>query len=175
MSPDPSHGDSSAPPRRRPRLIDISTLTAVAGLAVALVFNALQVRDSAKQERETRQATQLELLTELNGLVTPFQTKVVPLSPEFRRAEDGNGSLSNSTNANFAATLTNLNYLAWLFDNGYVAIPAARQLWSPEMECADATALLVYGPRARARLSALDRFVHPGSHKALLRLRDATC
>jgi hypothetical protein len=94
----------------------------------------LQVRDSAQQARDTKQATELQLLTQLNDLVAESQVTVDPLSSEFRRAE-GAGALSPKTNASFGQVLKNMDYLAWLFDDGFIAIPEARELWQRRTEC----------------------------------------
>jgi hypothetical protein len=149
-------------------------VTAVASLVLALVFNALQVRDSAQQARENKQATELQLLTQLNGLVAESQVTVDPLSREFRRAE-GAGVLSAKTNASFGQVLKNMDYLAWLFDDGFIAIPGARHMWQRRMECLYSTAILVYDPTTKSRLPNLERLIHPGDDRAVTRLRDETC
>jgi uncharacterized coiled-coil protein SlyX len=159
----------SGPKSRRvlPHLRNISSATAIASLAVALFFNALQVRDSAHQERQTRIATQLQLLTQLNGLVTETQTQVDPNSRELRLASSDAGSVSRPTNAKFSIALKDMDYLAYLFNNGYVDIPTARALWAQRMDCFFVRARLVYGTAVvDRRLVNLARFAGPsGSHR----------
>lgn len=160
---------------RRRHLVDISALTAIASLVVALVFNGLAVRDSANQEKETRLATQLQLLTQLDGLVAQTQATVAPRDAEFLTAEARSGTLSAHTNSDFAVALKDMDYLAWLLNNRYVAISGARQLWSRRMVCLYVTAVLVYGAPAAERLENLARFVDLRPGESLTHLRSTTC
>ena len=171
---DLSPGASSQRTHRR-RIVNISALTAVASLIVALIFSAIQAHDTASQARDTRIATELQLLTQLNGLVTQSQTTVDPLSSEFLRAESGSYQLPKAINTAFNATLKNMNYLAWLFNSGFITVPGARQLWQRSMDCQYTTAILVYGSRVRGLLRDLERFVQPGHGRQVTHLRDATC
>jgi hypothetical protein len=150
-------------------------LTAIASLIVALVFSAVQAHDTATQAGATRLATELQLLTQLNALVTQSQTTLNPVSQQFLRAERTSYVLPATTNTNFRATLINLNYLAWLFNNGFISVPGARQQWQRSMDCLFATAILVYGRSVSGRLPALERFVHPGHGRQIVDLRNATC
>jgi hypothetical protein len=176
----PTHATPPAAPSaagsRRRHIIDISAVTAIASLVVALVFNGLQVRDSAEQSRAARQATELGLLTQLNGIVAQSESTVSPLDREFRTVEAQTGTtLSTKTEASLAITLKNLDYMAWLFNHGFVAIPGARQLWERRMKCMYATAFLVYGPTASVRLRNLQRFVGFPPPSSMTRIRNDTC
>lgn len=179
----PSAAPAAAPPpaapsaarSRRRHIIDISAITAIASVVLALVFNGLQVRDSADQARAARQATELALLTQLNGIVARSESTVSPLDQEFRQTEVRNQQLSNRTEAALSITLKNLNYLAWLYNNGFVSIPGARQLWERQMNCMYATAVLVFTPRIDVRLQALRRFVGYPPPAAMTRIRNETC
>ena len=68
-----------------------------------------------------------------------------------------------------------MDYLAWLCDDGFIAIPGARELWQQRMECLYTTAILVYGPTTKARLPNLEGLIHPGDDRSVTRLRDETC
>jgi hypothetical protein len=160
---------------RRRHIIDISALTAIASLVVALIFNGLQVRDSADQARQAKLATELQLLTQLNGLVTQSEVTFNPRSSEIVRAELRNGQLSNKTNAELGMTLKNLDYLAWLVNNGFIRVAGARQLWARRMKCLYATAVRVYGPTANVRLPNLERFVSRPRGESLIALQNDTC
>lgn len=169
-----SNVDTRSRTRRR-HLVDVSALTAIASLVVALIFNGLAVRDSAKQESETRLATQLQLLTQLNGLVAQSESTVQPLDAEFLRAEARDAQLSYQTNSEFSDALKNMDYLAWLFNNGYVGIRSSRELWGQRMECMYVSAVLVYGPTVEQRLQNLARFVDLPRGASFTRLRSVTC
>ena len=170
----PTDAPTAARSRRR-HIIDISAITAIASLVVALVFNGIQVSDSADQARASRQATELGLLTQLNGIVAQSEATVSPLDNEFKQTEELNRQLSAKTEASLAVTLKNLDYLAWLFNNGFVSIPGARALWGRRMECMYATAVLVYGPTANVRLPNLERFVGYPPPSEMTRMRNRTC
>jgi hypothetical protein len=171
----PPAAPSAARSRRR-HIIDISAITAIVSLVVALVFNGLQVRDSAEQARASRQATELGLLTQLNGIVARSESTVSPLDREFLQAEAHSGAvLSPKTEASLAITLKNLDYMAWLFNKGFVDIPGARQLWARRMKCMYATAVLVYGKTANVRLRNLQQFVGFPPPSSMTRIRNELC
>lgn len=174
-SPQPTPEPAAKASRRR-HIIDISAITAIASLVVALVFNGIQVRDSADQARASRQATELGLMTQLNEIVAQAESSVSPLDREFRQAELHYQYLSFRTAGQFAVTLKNLDYLAWLYNHGYVAIPGARQLWEQRMKCMYATAVLIYTPKyIYPRLPNLRQFVGNPSPSSLTRIRNKTC
>jgi hypothetical protein len=92
----------------------------IVGLAVTLAFNTLGVLDTARQQTETKRATQLSLFTQLdqqldgsvraleglnvNGHLTPHQRDVV------HHAYD------------------DLDYMAWLFNHGYLTLEGSKAL-----------------------------------------------
>jgi hypothetical protein len=156
----------------------VSAITAIASLVVALVFNGLQVRDNAEEAGATRRATELQLLTQLNALVAESEAKVEPQSSEIVRVEREGGELSTSTGRDLGTAIKDMDYLAWLYNNDFVAIPGARELWRRRMTCVYVTAVLLYGPSVRDRIRNLQRFVNlPGdpSRERLEELREATC
>jgi hypothetical protein len=72
-----------------------------------------------------------------------------------------------------------MDYLAWLYNNNYVAIPGSRQLWGRRMTCIYITATLLYTASAvQDRVRNLERFVNlPAglSGERLEELREETC
>ncbi len=178
MSADSPEPQASPKRSRRSRFLDVSAITAIASLVVALIFNGLQVRDNADQARATRRATELQLLTQLNTIVTESQSTIQPRSPEFIRVEREGGELSGQSARYLGTTIKNMDYLAWLYDNGFVTIPDSRQLWGPRMRCIYITALLLYGPTIQKRVENLKRFTALPEGLSVGRLealRESTC
>src|SRR5689334_13005305 len=62
----------------------MSVLIAAAALAAALVFNGLQLRNSASATREARQATELGLLTQLHTALDTSIYRRVPYARQFQ-------------------------------------------------------------------------------------------
>jgi hypothetical protein len=154
-------------------------MTAIASLVVALVFNGLQVRVSAEEAGATRRATELQLLTQLDALVAESQAKVEPQSQEIERAErDETVELSASTYQHLGTVVKEMDYLAWLYNNHFVAIPGSRELWSRRMTCIYVTAVLLYRASVGNRIENLKRFVNPReglSRERLEERREETC
>lgn len=111
-------------------------LVAVLSLAGALVFNAIQVGAGADAQRQARLATELSLLTQLQSVLSQAVYSRTPYTKQFRELRTGRradlGPAAYRITAEEAATL---DYLAWLFDNGYVDTGRADQIWGPRMIC----------------------------------------
>jgi hypothetical protein len=179
LSADDQQQQDASKEARRSRFRDVSAITAIASLVVALIFNGLQVRDNATQASATRRATELQLLTQLNTLVAESQAKVRPESKEIEAAQREQGGLSERTRDDLAVVLKHMDYLAWLFNNHFVSIPGARQLWGQRMRCIYVTAVLLYeAAPIRARVENLARFADVPEHdsrRQLEALRGAEC
>lgn len=143
---------------RRGRIWDVSAITAIVSLVVALVFNGLQVRDNASEAAATRRATELQLLTQLNGLVSQTQATIEPRGEEIEH-DERTKEIGPQTNRNFAVLIKNMDYLAWLFNNHFVSIRGSQGLWAERMKCLYLTGELIYGPELRHRVLNLKRFV----------------
>jgi len=113
-----------------------SAIIAALSLAAALVFNGIQVQDSADAQNQAKIATELGLLTQLQEAMRESLYRRVPYGPEFRRMRsDGPGALSLSAYRVMAEEASNMDYFAWLFDKGYLTAPGADELWGPRMIC----------------------------------------
>jgi hypothetical protein len=152
MTPDTEPAPS--PPPRRPRWEAISAMTAVAGLIAGLVFYGVQVSEANQTARQTRQATQLQLYTQMQSLVN---------GPAFApgKVETMNRRLTQAHQQQLDTEANNMEYLAYLFNLGYITLPRAKQLWGPAMSCFYKTAT-PYLPAIKKELPELARFV--GSH-----------
>lgn len=109
---------------------DVATLVAIAGLVIALVFNSIQVASTARESKQTRETTQLQLFTTLDGVVNRSLADLRAVGSIPPR-----GASAKTTSA-IEETLDNLDYLAWLFRHGYIDLPGARALWTGKMRCA---------------------------------------
>jgi hypothetical protein len=114
----------------------ISVLIAVATLIGALVFNGIQVSASADAQRQAKLATELGLLTQLQTVMTQSVYKRVQYANQFRQLRAGRrATLSPDAYRRTAEEGATMDYVAWLFDKGYVASGQADQLWGPRMLC----------------------------------------
>jgi hypothetical protein len=173
IDPDTGEQQDATKPERKVRLRDVSTITAIASLVVALIFNGLQVHSGAEEANAARRTTELQLLTQLNALVAESQSEVEPQSHEIERAErDEEVELSASTQHALGRAVKDMDYLAWLYNNHFVDIPGSRQLWSRRMTCVYVTAVLLYGASAEERVENLKRFVNLPEYQSRERLEE---
>jgi hypothetical protein len=113
-----------------------SAIIAALSLAAALVFNGVQVRTSAAAQRQARLATELGLLTQLENVMNESVYRRVRYAGQFRQLRAGRRS--NLTPAAYRVTAeeaATMNYVAWLFNNDYLTINDADELWGPRMIC----------------------------------------
>lgn len=113
-----------------------SAIVAALSLVAALVFNGIQVRDSAVAQNEARVATELGLLTQLQNVMSESVYRRVQYAPEFQQLRAG--ERSRLSPAAYRATVeesANMDYLAWLFNNHHLTIDGADELWGPRMIC----------------------------------------
>jgi hypothetical protein len=119
----------------------IATAIAVSTLAAGVIFGSIQVAHNTAETKRAREATELQLLTQLNGVVT-----------ESVRRVNSQGSLNLAglparQRANFEEAISNFDYVAWLFKHGFVAVPAARPYWYNSMRCAYEVATALMAPK----------------------------
>jgi hypothetical protein len=113
-----------------------SVIIAAAGLLLALGFNGVQVRDSARAQNQARLATELGLLTQLQNVMSESVYRRVQFAPQFRQMRAGRrGSLTPPAYRATAEEAANMDYLAWLFNSGHLTVEGADQLWGPRMIC----------------------------------------
>jgi hypothetical protein len=122
--------------RRKRHAIGAGTVLTAIGLAITLVFNTLGVRDSARQQKRTREATQLQLFTqldqELNSSMAVLTTnKSLDLHPSPQRQAQLNRAYDD------------LNYMAWLFNHGYLTLPGTQELVLNRLRCVYKAAALL--------------------------------
>jgi hypothetical protein len=121
---------------KRDRWTAVSVAIAAIGLVAALVFNGLQVRDSAEAQRQAKSATELGLLTQLQGVMSESLYSRVPYKEQFRRLRAGlPGRLTPAAYRVMVEEASNMDYFAWLFNEGYLTAPGADELWGPRMIC----------------------------------------
>ena len=91
----------------------------ILGLGITLAFNTMGVRDTAKQQTETKRATQLALFTqldqELNASVRDLELTV-------------KGHLTSHQRDVLNGAYDNLNYMAWLFNHDYLTLAGSKAL-----------------------------------------------
>jgi hypothetical protein len=113
-----------------------SAILAGVSLTVAIAFNGLQVRDSAEAQRQTKLATELGLLTQLQNQMNESIYARVQFTAEFRELRSGKREqLSRPAYRATAIEAANMGYMAWLFNNGYLTTPRSDTLWGPRMLC----------------------------------------
>ena len=112
-------------PERRPLWEPISVGVAVLSLIAVLIFNTLQVRD-------TRQATQIGLSTELHALVTASFTSVN--RSKIPDKLGGNGALNRREQAALRDLMFTADYLAWLLNQEHMSDEDAEAYWAPLLD-----------------------------------------
>jgi hypothetical protein len=108
---------------------DITTLLAVLGLFVTMVFNTVGVWQYVAQTKRDRVASELGLLTQLNGLARQAEGRLTGVRDAVcsaRRPKPRDG-------AALIEAAQYYEYLAWLFNAHHVTMREARQYWAPSM------------------------------------------
>ena len=114
----------------------ISVLVAVLSLAGALTFNAIQLGRSADAQHQSQLATELGLLTQLQTVISHSVYERTGYTRQFRQLRAGERTgLTRPAYRATAEEAATLDYVAWLFDNGYVTSGRADELWGPRMLC----------------------------------------
>lgn len=107
---------------------------AVLGLIVTLVFSTVGVWFQLDQSRQSKEVSQLALVTQLNTIVKDSETDINETeAPDLRC--DGNqlGQLHDDESAKLLAALDQYDYLAWLFARGRVTLADAKDYMAPAM------------------------------------------
>lgn len=114
----------------------VSAVVAALSLTAALIFNGIQVGDSAEAQQQAKVATELGLLTQLQDSMRKSLYSRVPYGAKFRQMRnDGPTVLSLPAYRVMAEEAASMDYFAWLFNKGYLNAPGADQLWGPRMIC----------------------------------------
>jgi hypothetical protein len=113
-----------------------SGIVAALTLVVALVFNGIQVHDSTTAQRQAKVATELSLLAQIQSAMTRSVYSRVPYVRQFHELRTGHrGALGQNAYRVTAEEAANMNYFAWLFNNGYLNAKGADELLGPQMVC----------------------------------------
>ena len=132
-------GDSSSGrgPRNRARLgAVIGGVVAVLSLIVALVFNGIQAHDSAVAQRESKLASELSLMTQLQDSMNTTVYKRVQFGRQFSQMRAGRrAELSPPAYRAMSEEAANMDYFAWLFNSGFLNADGADRVWGPRMIC----------------------------------------
>ena len=102
----------------------ISSMAAIVALIISLIFNVISVR-------QTTHATQLQIITEAHQMVNnsahSFDAKY---GDELKLyLDDGKMLLSEEAISDLTQTLNDFEYMAWLFNKGYVKDVGGEELW----------------------------------------------
>lgn len=104
------------------------------GLIITLVFNTLGVWFQLGEARQSKDVSQLGLVTELNTIAQQAEEKINATDlPDKRCDDDQTEQLRDREQAALAAALKNYDYLAWLFARDHVTLADANDYLAPAM------------------------------------------
>jgi hypothetical protein len=167
-------GTSGKPGARRRWRWDASVLVAIVSVAVALVYNSLQTRDSARQLSQGQQSLQLSArASEFDSLIAVHE-RIVRADARVRAAVID----FRNTNAPFVdrasrvlQEITPLEGIAYLLNHRVVALNGARGLWGPYLACNYFVVRGILGERLKPYTTELAAF-HSDYVKTELKGRD---
>jgi len=138
---DPDHQDdrptTATPTRNKHATRDISVIVGVASLIAAVVFSAIQVRDSARSNEQSRQALELQRRS------TDFQTLITVTSALQQSITEAENSLDGADEdrngypalAPMLSSMRRNEPIAFALNRGLVVIPGAERLWGNLLYC----------------------------------------
>jgi len=129
-------GDSGTGARGegRPWWRDVPTAVAVVGLIVALIFNTVGVWRSVQESEQTRRATEVNLLTQLDTFVNQAEQEINATDVLATRCKPNRPyTLTDGDEARLFAALQHYDYLAWLFNKEHITMGPAKSYWAPNM------------------------------------------
>lgn len=119
---------------RRPWWRDAPTAVAVVGVMVALGFNTIGVWSSAREDQQTRRATEVTLLTQLDAFVNQAEQELNATEGLDNRCDRFPAyTLNRSETATLFSALQHYDYMAWLFNVEQITLEPARTYWAPNM------------------------------------------
>jgi hypothetical protein len=111
-------------------------IVALVGLIGTTWYNAHQVRKGAQQAQETRQATQVQLFTQLDNTVGQSTHDLLLHRGEILRAlGDPRVQLSTKTRADVVKAFNDRNYLAALINNRIITDRRLTVIWAAVLSC----------------------------------------
>jgi len=148
------------------RLAAWSAVIAALSLAAALGFNGWQAHESAVAQRQSKLATELGLLTQLQGAMSESVYSRVPYHQQFRALRAGRrGRLTPAAYRATVIEAANMDYFAWLFNSEHLTVDGADELWGPLMVC---EYKLAFAPALRSStrdLPHLIEFIQERGHR----------
>jgi hypothetical protein len=131
-------------------------------VAIALVYNAVQARDSARQVeigqqsvRQTAEATQLANLLDLHAKITGAERRT---TAAYLAVLEPGGQRRKTTA--LVEAITPLEGIAYALRRDLIRIPAATALWRRYLVCAFYTARQGIGPTLDSFVPELARFAN---------------
>ena len=113
-----------------------SVLIAAATLLAGLIFNGWQLMENASAQRESRLASELNLLTRLQRTMNQDVYSRGVYESQFRELRAGTRrDLTHIAYRAAAEEAATMEYVAWLFNNDHVSVSDADELWGPLMSC----------------------------------------
>jgi hypothetical protein len=152
-------GEREAHRGRSPWWREAATLLGVVGLLVTLAFNTVAVRQSARQDVEARETSQIGLLTDLNSNASDSERAINDTGAADKLC-DPPEPLDDRSSAALLAGLDYYEYLAWLFNHRRVTVTGSHVFFAPRMIEGWRLGRHFYGGAlVRDRYEELERFV----------------
>ena len=118
----------------RPWWRDVPTAVAVVGLIVALTFNTIGVWRSVQENQQTRLATEVNLLTQLDAFVNQAELQLNATEGLTKRCDRVLAfALTRGETARLFSALQFYDYMAWLFNEEHITMEPAKRFWAPNM------------------------------------------
>jgi len=144
---------------RSPWWREAATLLGVVGLLVTLVFNTVAVRQSARQDVESRETSQIGLLTQLNANASDSERAINATEAPDKLCGPPEPP-DDRIRPPLLAGLDYYEYLAWLFNHGRVTVTGSRVFFAERMIEGWRLGRHFYGNElVRDRYAELERFV----------------
>jgi hypothetical protein len=179
-----SNDPDQPPSHSRSRRWDAPVLIALASVLIALVYNGIQVRNSAHQLRQSQRS--LELSSRADAFATLMQmhdrvvradaatTKAILRTEAFRRSHKDrfDDATANAEGVNVAAVvnaITPLEAVVYALSHRVVPLAGAERLWTSYLVCDYLSAAKTVGPTLAAYVPQLARFAaqHPGRRRCV--------
>jgi hypothetical protein len=143
-----------------------SVVVATLSLFGALIFNDIQLRDSAADQRQTKLATELSLLTQMQNVITQSAYRRTLYARQFTELRSGRrDALSPAAYRATAEEAANMEYFAWLINKGHLVAHDAEELWGPQMVCEYERIFVPAFADAQVYLANLSQFVRKHASK----------
>jgi hypothetical protein len=113
---------------------EAATALGVLGLFVTLLFNTFGVWQGTRQQQQSRETEQINLLTELNAKATETEAAInATRAPLYLCAPNRSALVAKNTDSALRAALDYYEYLAWLFNRDRLTVEDSRTFFSNRM------------------------------------------